>query len=229
MKPERAHETFQSASAGGALARLELQRAQLGGAEVLGALTLHVAPGETVALRGPSGVGKTTLLRILAGLEPGFEGQRHVTPRTAIMFQEPTLLPWRTARDNICIATGCSAARADALLEQVGLAQKGEAMPAQLSLGQQRRLALARALAAEPELLLLDEPFVSLDADLTQEMLALIMRLCQSDARGVVVVTHSDTEAEALATRIVTLGGSQARITADQPQDRLRSMPLAGS
>ncbi|MEO1780373.1 MAG: ATP-binding cassette domain-containing protein [Pseudomonadota bacterium] len=198
------------------LATLDLRAAHLGGAPVLGALKFSIAAGETVALRGPSGVGKTTLLRILAGLEDTFDGTLTVTSKTAIMFQEPTLLPWRSALDNIRIATGCAPDVALGLLVDVGLGERAGALPAQLSLGQQRRLALARALAKEPELLLLDEPFVSLDADLVTEMQALIIRLCLRHDRALVIVTHSDSEAEALATRVVTLGGTPAQIVSDQ-------------
>ncbi|MEM9341767.1 MAG: ATP-binding cassette domain-containing protein [Pseudomonadota bacterium] len=199
------------------LATVEVRAAHLGGAHVLGALRFTIAAGETVALRGPSGVGKTTLLRILAGLERGFEGTREVTPKSALMFQEPTLLPWRSAVANVCIATGCPREVALGRLADVGLGDRAEALPTQLSLGQQRRLALARALAMEPELLLLDEPFVSLDADLVAEMQALIARLCQREDRALVIVTHSDAETRALATRVVTLGGTPARIVSDQP------------
>lgn len=189
-------------------------------APVLGALSLSLAPGETLAIRGPSGVGKTTLLRILAGLETGFVGERQVTARTALVFQEPTLLPWRNALQNITLVTGCSETTASALLAEVGLAEKAGAFPGQLSLGQQRRLTLARALAAEPDLLLLDEPFVSLDPALVDEMLHLVAALCSRRSVATVLVTHAEAEARALATRIVTLGGQPAVIvseTANKP------------
>lgn len=202
---------------GAALAELRLEEARLGGAPILGALSLSVRAGDTLALRGPSGVGKTTLLRVLAGLESGFRGTRRVTDKTALVFQEPTLLPWRSALQNLTLVTGCSENTARALLEEVGLAEKADAFPGQLSLGQQRRLSLARALAAEPELLLLDEPFVSLDPGLVDEMMALFGAVQRRRHVAAILVTHAEAEARALATRIVTLGGTPARIVSDVP------------
>ncbi|MEL7166291.1 MAG: ATP-binding cassette domain-containing protein [Pseudomonadota bacterium] len=193
---------------------LALRSVLLDGAHVLGALDLRVGAGETVAILGPSGIGKTTLLRVMAGLEPQFDGTRTAHGSMAIMFQEPTLLPWRNARDNITIATGHTAP--DALLDEVGLAGRGDALPGQLSLGQQRRLALARALALSPDLLLLDEPFVSLDTDLHHDMISLVASVQARHRMATVLVTHDLDEATALATRIITLGGQPAQIVAER-------------
>jgi ABC-type nitrate/sulfonate/bicarbonate transport system ATPase subunit len=132
-------------------------------------LDLTVEEGEFLCLVGPSGSGKTTLLRILAGLDRGFTGQLALPPglRSAIVFQEPRLMPWLTVLDNLLLVAqaGDKAAesRARALLEEVDVAGFAEAYPGQLSGGMQRRVALARALLVAPELMLLDEPFVSLD------------------------------------------------------------------
>lgn len=188
-----------------------------GDVEVLGPLRLALHDGETLAIAGPSGIGKTTLLRILAGLETRYRGSVTVPASRALVFQEPTLLPWRTAVRNLTVMTGIDAAAARQMLEAVGLGGLGGRYPGQLSLGQQRRLALARAFAARPGLLLMDEPFVSLDPALTEEMMALFARLRRGVTFPAVIVTHSAREAEALATRIVRLDGRPARIVEDVP------------
>ena len=195
---------------------LDLRSKAFGAREVLGPISLAIAPGETVALTGPSGAGKTTLLRILAGLDRAFDGTLTAPERIAIVFQEPTLLPWRDARANIRLTTGVGAETAERLLGEVGLRGRGDAYPGQLSLGQQRRLALARALAAEPELLLLDEPFVSLDPALVEEMLALTARALARRETASVFVTHARAEAERLADRVLTLGGDPARVVSEE-------------
>jgi NitT/TauT family transport system ATP-binding protein len=195
-------------------ARLDLDRG--GPADVLGSLTLALAHGETVALTGASGVGKTTLLRILAGLERRFSGRRLVTGRVAMVFQEPVLLPWRTAKQNLAIVAGIPDVDAKRWLGEVGLEGLGARYPAELSLGQQRRLSLARAFAAKPDLLLLDEPFVSLDPDLADEMMGLFERLNAGRSCATLLVTHVAAEAARLASRVLRLEGRPARIIEDQ-------------
>ena len=194
---------------------LDLDGLRLGGVEVLGPLALTLHPGETAALTGPSGIGKTSLLRIIAGLETRHRGWRHVAGRIALVFQEPTLLPWRSVAQNLTLTTGVTAAEAEAALAEVGLAGFGQRWPRQLSLGQQRRLALARAFAARPDLLLMDEPFVSLDAALADEMMDLFETLRRRRRLATLLVTHVAAEAERLATRILRLDGRPARIVAD--------------
>ena len=159
--------------------------------------------------------GKSSLLRIFAGLERGYDGTCTVTGRTAMVFQEPTLLPWRSLRDNITIAAGVSTDVADAVLADVGLADRRDAFPNRLSLGQQRRLSLARAFAVRPDLLLMDEPFVSLDPQLVGEMIALFARLRNAYGVTTVLVTHVVEEARQLADRILTLSGQPARVASD--------------
>ena len=194
---------------------LSLTGLTLGGSQILGPMDLTVRRGETLALVGPSGIGKSSLLRIFAGLETGYDGHCTVNGRSAIVFQEPALLPWRTALQNICVTTRVSEDAATEALAEVGLQDRAQAFPGHLSLGQQRRLTLARAFAVKPDLLLLDEPFVSLDPSLVDQMMGLFQRLRSAHGVTTVLVTHVRAEAEALATRIVTLGGSPAVITSE--------------
>jgi len=200
-----------------AVATLDLPGFSYGGTPVLGPVKLAVQKGEVIALTGPSGIGKSTLLRILAGLTPA-PGTRDVTARTAFVFQEPTLLRWRTAQKNIEIAAKVTPDKAAETLADVGLGAFADRYPDQLSLGQQRRLALARAFACDPGLMLLDEPFVSLDAKAASEMMTLFQSLASRRAVATVIVTHAPDEARRLATRTLTLSGTPAQITALTPQ-----------
>lgn len=197
----------------GISARITSKR--FGDVETLGPISLDVAPGETVAVLGPSGIGKSTLTRILAGLDTAFEGAASRPARMAAVFQEPVLLPWRSALANITLAAGVDDAAALAALGDVGLSDKAGLFPGQLSLGQQRRLSLARAFAAAPDALFMDEPFASLDEATAAEMAALARALIARRPIATLLVTHAPEEAASLADRAIVLAGTPARIAAE--------------
>lgn len=190
--------------------RLDLTARRFGDTAVLGPLSLDVARGQRIALLGPSGIGKTTLLRILLGLDKGFDGVLEATETRAPVFQEPMLLPWRTALQNLTIAAGIPRAEALHWLTRTGLEGLGDRYPRQLSLGQQRRLSLARAFAVRPDILMMDEPFASLDTDTGGRMIALTREMLAETGAGLVLVTHDPAEAEALAARPLRLEGRPA-------------------
>lgn len=192
--------------------RIDLRAKAFGGHPVLGAVRLQVGRGQRLAVLGPSGVGKSTLLRIVAGLDRDFDGTLTGGDQVSVVFQEPTLLPWRNALDNITIPTGCDVGTATDLIAQVGLAGCEARYPRQLSLGQQRRLALARAFAARPDILLMDEPFASLDHDTGARMIALTAELLDRSGAGLLLVTHDATEPARLGATSLHLSGSPATL-----------------
>jgi NitT/TauT family transport system ATP-binding protein len=183
---------------------------------------LTVRRGEFVVIVGPSGCGKTTLLNAVAGFIPVAGGRLMLdgtpitgpSPQRAMVFQEASLLPWRTVLGNISygldLARTMPAAdrkrRARELLELVGLGEFGARYPAQLSGGQQQRVNLARALAVEPALLLLDEPFASIDAQTREQMQTELLRICAARDVTALFVTHDITEAAYLADRVAVFG-----------------------
>ncbi|WP_026239275.1 ABC transporter ATP-binding protein [Parafrankia discariae] len=177
---------------------------------VLDNLDLTVADGEFVCLLGRSGCGKTTLLRTLAGLDRADHGVVQVPERVAVVFQEPRLLPWKRVGFNVRYGlppTRESAARARAALTEVGLEGHAGAWPKSLSGGQAQRVALARALVREPRLLLLDEPFASLDALTRITMQGLIRDLAERHRAAAVLVTHDVDEAILLGHRVLVMDG----------------------
>lgn len=182
-----------------------------GGRQVLGPIRFDLAAGETLAVLGASGIGKTTLLRIVLGIDPAFEGRVARPARIAAVFQEPTLLRWRSALRNVTLFhPGLGDDAALGVLRRVGIEDRAALYPGQLSLGQQRRLALARAIAGRPELLVLDEPFVSLDPATAGGMVALTADLIAELKPATLLVTHDPDEARRLATRLVRLTGTPA-------------------
>lgn len=194
---------------------LDLVAKSYGASQILAPLNIRVAPGEVLGIAGPSGAGKTTLLRILAGLDARFEGQLSAGGRRAMVFQSPTLMPWRSVLENVTIPTDCAGLEAEAMLARVGLAGMGDMWPGQLSLGQQRRVGLARAFVGRPEVLILDEPFASLDAERIEDLIALLLDLLAESGAAAVLASHSEAELGALATRRMRLEGRPAQLVHD--------------
>lgn len=201
-----------------------------GGRVVLDGIDLAIGDGEFVALLGRSGTGKSTLLRILAGLDTGWSGSVRVPRDRSVVFQDPRLLPWQRVLDNVVLGVrgGDARERGRRALEEVGLGDRQRSWPATLSGGEAQRAALARALVREPRLLLLDEPFGALDALTRLRMHALLGELCRVHRPAVLLVTHDVDEAVALADRVTVL--DQGRIafdrTVDLPAPRDRHLPV---
>jgi ABC-type nitrate/sulfonate/bicarbonate transport system ATPase subunit len=184
---------------------------------VLGPIGFSVAQGDVLALIGPSGCGKTTLLNLIAGLDRSFSGRIDLAPdrRLAYVFQEPRLLPWRTVEDNVRLVLGDGAedeGRVRAVLAQVGLTSASRLFASRLSLGMARRAALARAFVIEPGLLLLDEPFVSLDEQTAGRLRLLLRDLLAMHHSTAILVTHNLREAAMLARRLILLSASPAQL-----------------
>jgi NitT/TauT family transport system ATP-binding protein len=196
--------------------KVEVRSKRFGGNEVLSDVAFELPAGQRLAVVGPSGVGKSTLMRIVSGLDTKFDGELEGVGRLAMVFQEPTLLPWRSVLQNVTLPTRCSVEVAERALADVGLAGRGGDFPRQLSLGQQRRLSLARALAAEPELMLLDEAFVSLDEATAERMRSLTLELLKARNLSAILVTHDLAEAVSLAERIIGLSGTPGRMIFDE-------------
>jgi sulfonate transport system ATP-binding protein len=183
-----------------------------GNHHVLTDVSLSIARGEIVALIGRSGSGKSTVLRVLAGLSVDHTGERTVAGSPALAFQEPRLFPWRDVRTNVVyglnrirLSREEARFRADRALTDVELTDRADAWPSTLSGGQAQRVSLARALVAQPELLLLDEPFGALDALTRLTMRGLLLDLWREHRFGVLLVTHDVDEAVALADRVLVL------------------------
>ena len=193
---------------------------------MLGSLALTLASGEVGALVGPSGCGKTTLLRIIAGLDRDYDGSVALPDhgRLGMVFQEPRLLPWRTLEQNVRLAAPqASATTLDTLFRTLGLEAHRHHFPGELSLGQARRVALARAFAVDPDLLLLDEPFVSLDDALAARLRDELAELVSRRPVTTLLVTHNVEEAIGLADRLFLLSASPARVVAEMPVERPRA------
>jgi len=205
----------------------------------LSELNFDVNAGEFLAIVGPSGSGKTTLLNLIAGLDKNVQGViEHSTSNQqqnlAFMFQEPRLIPWLNVEDNIRLVIRAQAIdkhaqleqRMRTLLQQVGLSDFQMAYPRQLSGGMQRRVALVRAFVIQPNLLLLDEPFQSLDEPNANQLRALLLQLWLETQTTILFVTHSLREALTLADRILFFSDRPARVALDYqvPLERPRTL-----
>ena len=204
---------------------------------VLKEIKFKVEPGEFVAIIGPSGCGKTTVLNMLSGLEDSTE-QKILCNNKPIndveefqlgyIFQQPRLMPWLTVQENIqLVLPTVQETKINKLLTQVGLAGKENYYPKQLSGGMQKRVAIARAFAVNPELILLDEPFNSLDAPTASKLRLLLVELCKICKSTVIFVTHDLSEAIYLADRIIFMSNSPTsiihQVDVDLPKPRKES------
>ena len=186
---------------------LELNEVSLrfGDKQVLDGCTLRLKAGEHIALMGPSGCGKTTLLRIALGLQDPESGTaRRTSERAAAVFQEPRLLPWRTAAETVNLVLSDrdeTLPEAREWLKRLELSDAGELYPAELSGGMQQRVSIARALAASPSLLVLDEPFKAMDSALRERVMGLTAETAK--AAAILLATHSEDEARALGCTVL--------------------------
>ncbi|GHI03867.1 ABC transporter [Streptomyces cellostaticus] len=217
--------------------RLDSVRQRYGDHPVLDGISLTVPDGQLLCVVGPSGCGKSTLLRTIAGLLPAHEGTITVdgTPvtgvpeRLAVVFQEygRSLLPWLTVRDNVALPLrrrglrrAARHAEAEAILERVGLSGVARRHPRQLSGGMQQRVAIARALVCRPSLLLMDEPFGSLDARTREDLEDLLLEVHRADGTTIVFVTHDIDESVYVGDRVVVLShGPGSRVVRDLAVD----------
>ncbi|MEM7192886.1 MAG: ATP-binding cassette domain-containing protein [Pseudomonadota bacterium] len=189
-------------------------------------LSLDLKPEAMTVLMGPSGCGKTTLLRAVAGLDTHFTGEIDMPPhaRLGFMFQDPRLLPWRTVRQNIELAAapGFTSKELETLADAVGISEMLQRYPQELSLGLARRAALARAFSTEPDLLLLDEPFVSLDERSADRLRRLLLDVWSARPTTAIMVTHNPREAIQLADQLVLMAPRPTHVlaveTIDVPQ-----------
>lgn len=193
-------------------------------------LKFRLLDGEFACVFGPSGCGKTTLLNIVAGLDHDFDGRITVDtderpPVIGCVFQEPRLLPWRTVRQNVEIALqpGRAHESVDEMLSALGLEQVHQVYPERLSLGMSRRVAIARAFAIRPDLLLMDEPFASLDAPTARKVREQLANLWIARPHTVIFVTHDIREAITLADRIIFLSHSPATTVGEVRVDIARA------
>ena len=219
---------------------------ETGGLHALDKVCFSIMPSEFVCVLGPSGSGKSTLLRIIAGLlkpTSGFASYAgDQAPRIGFVFQTPNLMPWRSVRQNILLPLEIekqpkeeALRKADELIDLVGLAGFENSLPKDLSGGMAQRVSLARALAHDPDILLLDEPFGSLDALTREKMWMELSRIWQARQKTLIMVTHSISEALFMADRVLVLSARPGKIKLDMPvplprprADEMRYTPTFG-
>ncbi|MBL6860606.1 MAG: ABC transporter ATP-binding protein [Rhodobacteraceae bacterium] len=204
-------------------------------------ISIDIAEGDFVSVVGPSGCGKTTLLWIIAGLQDATRGTLSLdgqglsgpNPQIGMMFQEANLLPWKTVRQNVELPFEIRKQpvpheRIDMLLQRVGLDEFGDSMPRELSGGMQQRAAIVRALAPDPDVLLMDEPFGALDAFTRDEMNILIEEIWMETGKTVILITHSIEEAVFLSNKVHVFSARPGRLerTVDVPFARKRTFGL---
>ncbi|MGH1461762.1 MAG: ABC transporter ATP-binding protein [Neptuniibacter sp.] len=185
-----------------------------GSKQVLSHIELQLEIGETLCIVGPSGCGKTTLLNALSGLDGDKNAVQWKSnqPEIAYLFQQPRLLPWRTLKQNLMLVEP-DEKRVVSMLEAVNLEEFVDYFPTRISLGMARRAALARCLLVEPDLVLMDEPLVSLDTPTAQQMRQLIQKLiCEDKKRCLIYVTHDLDEALEIGDNITVLGNAPSEV-----------------
>jgi NitT/TauT family transport system ATP-binding protein len=207
-------------------------------------LDIAVGAGEFCVIVGPSGCGKSTFLRMVAGLDSPTDGELRIarpdgsTPSNAVVFQGRSLFPWLTIRDNLGYGLRLSgagrserAATVDQLLQVLGLGAFGDVYPHQVSEGMRQRVAIGRALAVDPDLLLMDEPFGALDEQTRFILQEELLRIWESSGKTVIFITHSIDEAITLADRIVVMSAQPGTVRAiiDVPFGRPRTMTAVRS
>ena len=211
------------AQAPSALLDVRVDEKRYGTERVLDQVSLRLRRGEIVSLVGPSGCGKSTLLRIIAGLDPQYEGETQLegvvqhgpSPRMGVIFQEPRLLPWLSVADNVGFAAGRrggSDPKVAALLAEVGLKGQAQSLPKALSGGMAQRVAIARGLFSQPDLILLDEPFSAVDALTRMRLQALLLSVVHAHGTAALVVTHDLDEALYLSDRVLLMAAKPGRI-----------------
>lgn len=198
----------------------------------LGPVSLDIPPGQFVCLVGPSGCGKSTLIKVMAGLQVPTSGGAFLndqpinrpSPKVGLMFQDATLMPWRTVRDNVGlplelagVARSARDGVIDGMLDMLGLTDFANTYPGNLSGGMAQRVALGRVLSQRPEVLLLDEPFGALDAMTREQVSFDLLRAWRRDRQTALMVTHDITEAVLLADRVLVMSRRPGQIVADVP------------
>ena len=225
------------------VSRVFTKKEENSGTEALRNVSFDVEDGEFICLLGPSGCGKTTLLRIIAGLETQTSGEITLNgvpitgpdPKRGMVFQQYSLLPWRTVIDNVTFGLemqGVNKAEArkhvEKYIDLVGLEQFKNSYPYELSGGMQQRAAIARALANEPEVLLMDEPFGALDSFTRETMQQLLVSIWAQTKKQVFFITHSIEEALTLGTHILVMSPRPGRIVARHQTDFVRKFADTG-